>query len=101
MGRHSKTQKKVQASIQDAPIRRPRKKREVQVPPPPFKLHSLVKVTSPDDFKGIKLGFIKNICQDGGINVQLTKPRHEGIADFVCIHSDRSQTIELIEEHDK
>lgn len=95
MGRRSKVQKQVEETIQSTP-KRPRKKREVKLPPPPFKLGSPVKITSPDDFKGIKFGIIRNICKDGGINVYLVNPKVKGVAEYVCIHSDRGQSIELL-----
>lgn len=97
MGRQSKVQKKVQDAVQSVP-KKPRKKRVVKVPPAPFFIGAMVKVTSPSDFKGTKLGLIRNVCKDGGMNVNLTLPRHEGVADYVCIHIDRGQTIELLND---
>lgn len=85
--------KEIVAEIKTAP-KRTRKKREPKPIPLGFKPGDIVKVSSPNNFRGYKLGFVMEACKyDDGITVYLT---NNNSVPHVCIRPEVGDTIERI-----
>lgn len=71
--------------------------RKVTALPDGFKFGQPVKIQSKEHHKP-RLGLISHVCRyDGGIQVQLTNPTVDGVAEYVCIQIINGDKLEKIE----